>query len=202
MGVLVGREAPDFTAAAVLGDGSIVDNFNFSKTIKNRYAVLFFYPLDFTFVCPSELIAFDHRLDEFLFDPFLSGGRYHTQKAGRSRGQVQGGGIKQLELQLAAVLQIPAHLQQALRCHLNPRVQRFRIRAFDLVAKALLQLLQKILKTFHRVLSVFTAAEAGDFYTDSAGCSAVSVGAAGPPSSTACWRVTARTQSRSPRFHT
>ncbi|MET0055676.1 MAG: peroxiredoxin, partial [Candidatus Thiodiazotropha sp. 6PLUC10] len=37
----------------------------FSKTIKNSYAVLFFYPLDFTFVCPSELIAFDHRLDEF-----------------------------------------------------------------------------------------------------------------------------------------
>ncbi|MES9831257.1 MAG: peroxiredoxin C [Candidatus Thiodiazotropha sp. LLP2] len=65
MGVLVGREAPDFTAAAVLGDGSIVDDFNFCKTIKNRYAVLFFYPLDFTFVCPSELIAFDHRLDEF-----------------------------------------------------------------------------------------------------------------------------------------
>ncbi|MCG8017856.1 MAG: peroxiredoxin C [Candidatus Thiodiazotropha sp. 'RUGA'] len=65
MGVLVGREAPDFTAAAVLGDGTIVDDFNFSKTIKNRYAVLFFYPLDFTFVCPSELIAFDHRLEEF-----------------------------------------------------------------------------------------------------------------------------------------
>ncbi|MEW8222328.1 MAG: peroxiredoxin, partial [Candidatus Thiodiazotropha taylori] len=65
MGVLVGREAPDFTAAAVLGDGTIVDDFSFSKTIKNRYAVLFFYPLDFTFVCPSELIAFDHRLEEF-----------------------------------------------------------------------------------------------------------------------------------------
>ncbi|MEJ2620908.1 MAG: peroxiredoxin [Candidatus Thiodiazotropha sp.] len=65
MGVLVGREAPDFTAAAVLGDGSIVDEFSFSKTIENKYAVLFFYPLDFTFVCPSELIAFDHRLEEF-----------------------------------------------------------------------------------------------------------------------------------------
>jgi peroxiredoxin (alkyl hydroperoxide reductase subunit C) len=65
VGVLVGREAPDFTAAAVLGDGSIVDDFSFSKTIENKYAVLFFYPLDFTFVCPSELIAFDHRLEEF-----------------------------------------------------------------------------------------------------------------------------------------
>jgi peroxiredoxin 2/4 len=65
VGVLVGREAPDFTASAVLGDGSIVDDFNFKQTIEGKYAVLFFYPLDFTFVCPSELIAFDHRLDEF-----------------------------------------------------------------------------------------------------------------------------------------
>ncbi|MDH5326698.1 MAG: peroxiredoxin C [Gammaproteobacteria bacterium] len=65
MGVLVGRKAPDFTAPAVLGDGSIVDNYNFTETVKGKYAVVFFYPLDFTFVCPSELIAFDHRLDEF-----------------------------------------------------------------------------------------------------------------------------------------
>ena len=65
MGVLVGREAPDFTAAAVLGNGEIVDNFNLKKTINGKYAVIFFYPLDFTFVCPSELIAFDHRLAEF-----------------------------------------------------------------------------------------------------------------------------------------
>ena len=65
MGVLVGREAPDFTAAAVLGNGKIVDDFNFKKTTSGKYAVVFFYPLDFTFVCPSELIAFDHRLEEF-----------------------------------------------------------------------------------------------------------------------------------------
>jgi peroxiredoxin (alkyl hydroperoxide reductase subunit C) len=65
MGVLVGRKAPDFTAAAVLGDGSIVDGYNFSETTRGRYAVVFFWPLDFTFVCPSELIAFDHRLQEF-----------------------------------------------------------------------------------------------------------------------------------------
>jgi len=63
--VLVGQEAPDFTAAAVLGDGTIVDSFTFSKARKKKYAVLFFYPLDFTFVCPSELIAFDHRMDAF-----------------------------------------------------------------------------------------------------------------------------------------
>ena len=65
MSVLVGREAPDFTAPAVLGDGSIVDDYNFAKATEGKYKVIFFYPLDFTFVCPSELIAFDHRLDEF-----------------------------------------------------------------------------------------------------------------------------------------
>ncbi len=65
MGVLVGREAPDFTAAAVLGNGEIVDDYNFKNATEGKTAVVFFYPLDFTFVCPSELIAFDHRLQEF-----------------------------------------------------------------------------------------------------------------------------------------
>lgn len=65
MGVLVGKPAPDFTAAAVLGNGEIVGNFNLAETIKGKKAVIFFYPLDFTFVCPSELIAFDHRFEEF-----------------------------------------------------------------------------------------------------------------------------------------
>ncbi len=65
MSVLVGHPAPDFTAAAVLGDGSIVDSYTFSQARQGKYSVLFFYPLDFTFVCPSELIAFDHRLDAF-----------------------------------------------------------------------------------------------------------------------------------------
>lgn len=65
MSVLVGRPAPDFTAAAVLGSGEIVDSFNLAAAIKGKPAVVFFYPLDFTFVCPSELIAFDHRMEEF-----------------------------------------------------------------------------------------------------------------------------------------
>lgn len=65
MAVLVGRQAPDFTAAAVLGTGEIVENFTLSDHIRGKKAVLFFYPLDFTFVCPSELIAFDKRLAEF-----------------------------------------------------------------------------------------------------------------------------------------
>ena len=62
MSVLLGRKAPDFTAPAVLGSGEIVDSFNFAETIKDKYALVFFYPLDFTFVCPSELIALDHRM--------------------------------------------------------------------------------------------------------------------------------------------
>jgi peroxiredoxin (alkyl hydroperoxide reductase subunit C) len=65
MSILVGRPAPDFTAAAVLADGEITNNFNLSETIKNKYALVFFYPLDFTFVCPSELIALDKRIAEF-----------------------------------------------------------------------------------------------------------------------------------------
>ena len=63
--VLVTRQAPDFTSSAVLGNGEIVNNFNFKKHVNGKAAVLFFYPLDFTFVCPSELIAFDHRYEEF-----------------------------------------------------------------------------------------------------------------------------------------
>jgi peroxiredoxin (alkyl hydroperoxide reductase subunit C) len=65
MGVLVGKSAPDFTAAAVLGNGEIVDSYTFSASTKGKKAVIFFYPLDFTFVCPSELLAFDHRIEEF-----------------------------------------------------------------------------------------------------------------------------------------
>ncbi len=65
MSVLVGRKAPNFKAAAVLGNGEIVDNFDLAEAIKGKPAVVFFYPLDFTFVCPSELIAFDHRMEEF-----------------------------------------------------------------------------------------------------------------------------------------
>ncbi len=65
MGVLVGKPAPDFTCAAVLGNGEIVENFTLSEAIKDKYGLVFFYPLDFTFVCPSELIALDHRVAKF-----------------------------------------------------------------------------------------------------------------------------------------
>jgi peroxiredoxin (alkyl hydroperoxide reductase subunit C) len=65
MSVLVGRKAPDFTVPAVSGSGEIVDKFNLHQTLKDKYGLVFFYPLDFTFVCPSELIALDHRIDDF-----------------------------------------------------------------------------------------------------------------------------------------
>ncbi|WP_127556173.1 peroxiredoxin [Saccharospirillum alexandrii] len=64
MSVLLGRKAPDFTAPAVKGNGEIVDNFSLSQSIEGRYALVFFYPLDFTFVCPSELIALDKRVEK------------------------------------------------------------------------------------------------------------------------------------------
>ena len=64
MAVLVCKPAPEFTATAVLGNNEIKD-ITFSEFTRGKYVVVFFYPLDFTFVCPSELIAFDHRLQEF-----------------------------------------------------------------------------------------------------------------------------------------
>ena len=64
MSVLVTKEAPDFTATAVMPDNSFNESFKLSD-YRGKYVVLFFYPLDFTFVCPSELIAFDHRNGEF-----------------------------------------------------------------------------------------------------------------------------------------
>ncbi len=65
MGVLVGKPAPDFDVAAVLGTGEIVDSYKRSEAMAGKYGLVFFYPLDFTFVCPSELIALDHRMDKF-----------------------------------------------------------------------------------------------------------------------------------------
>lgn len=65
MSVLVGKEAPDFTAKAVMPDNSINDKFNLKAHIKGKVGIVFFWPLDFTFVCPSEIIAFDNRVKEF-----------------------------------------------------------------------------------------------------------------------------------------
>lgn len=63
--MIVTKKALDFTAPAVLGNNEIVNDFNLYKNIGSKGAVVFFYPKDFTFVCPSEIIAFDKRYDEF-----------------------------------------------------------------------------------------------------------------------------------------
>ncbi len=65
MSVLVGKLAPDFTAATVMPNNEIDENFNLHSYIKGRIGILFFYPLDFTFVCPSEIIAFANRIKDF-----------------------------------------------------------------------------------------------------------------------------------------
>lgn len=64
MSVLVGRPAPDFTAPAVLPSGEIVEEFKLSD-LQGKYTVLFFWPLDFTFVCPTEILAHNRRMDAF-----------------------------------------------------------------------------------------------------------------------------------------
>jgi peroxiredoxin (alkyl hydroperoxide reductase subunit C) len=105
MSVLVSRQAPDFTLPAVLGDGTIVDSFNFAESTKGKYALVFFYPLDFTFVCPSELIALDHRMDEFKKRGIevigISIDSHFTHNAWRNT-PINEGGIGQVRYTLAA----------------------------------------------------------------------------------------------------
>ncbi len=62
---LVGRKAPDFTVAAVLPDGRIQEDWSLYEQTQSKYKVLMFYPLDFTFVCPSELLAAHNRVEDF-----------------------------------------------------------------------------------------------------------------------------------------
>ncbi len=65
MNPFIGKPAPDFEAKVVMPDNSIVADFNLKKYLKGHKGIVFFYPLDFTFVCPSEIIAFNNRLGEF-----------------------------------------------------------------------------------------------------------------------------------------
>tara|TARA_Y100000588_G_scaffold375336_1_gene451545 strand:- start:172 stop:774 length:603 start_codon:yes stop_codon:yes gene_type:complete len=65
MTVLVGKQAPDFTATAVMADGEINENFNLKNYLNGQKGLLFFYPLDFTFVCPSEILAFNNKVKNF-----------------------------------------------------------------------------------------------------------------------------------------
>jgi len=64
MSTLVSKQAPDFTATAVMPDNSMKSDFKLSD-YRGKYVILFFYPLDFTFVCPSEILAFDKALTAF-----------------------------------------------------------------------------------------------------------------------------------------
>ncbi len=105
MTILVGKKAPDFNTQAVLGDGTITGEFSLSKEIEGKYAVVFFYPLDFTFVCPSELIAMDHRVDKFkdlgVEVIGVSIDSHHTHNAWRNT-DVNNGGIGPVKYTLAA----------------------------------------------------------------------------------------------------
>lgn len=65
MAVLVGKPAPDFSADAVVEGGEFVEGFSISQFKGNKNVIFFFYPLDFTFVCPTELLAFQDKLAEF-----------------------------------------------------------------------------------------------------------------------------------------
>lgn len=65
MSVLVGKKAPSFSEAAVVNGGEIVEEFSLSQFVGEKYVVLFFYPADFTFVCPTELLAFQEKLADF-----------------------------------------------------------------------------------------------------------------------------------------
>ena len=61
-GILIGEIAPDFTCGAVSPSGEMLSSFNLHNALENKYGLIFFYPLDFTFVCPSELIALSNRI--------------------------------------------------------------------------------------------------------------------------------------------
>lgn len=65
MSVLVGKKAPVFNTKAVVNGGEIIENFSLSQYEGEKYVVFFFYPADFTFVCPTELIAFEEKSAEF-----------------------------------------------------------------------------------------------------------------------------------------
>lgn len=114
MSILVGRKAPQFTAAAVLPNGEITPNFSLENELKGKYGILFFYPLDFTFVCPSELIAVDNRIAEFESRNTLLMGvsidSQFTHNAWRNT-PVANGGIGQVKFPLIA--DVNHHICQA-----------------------------------------------------------------------------------------
>ena len=105
MTMLVGKKAPDFTTQAVLANGEIVDSFTLSSAINGKYAIVFFYPLDFTFVCPTEIISMDNRIEHLkslgVEVVGVSIDSHFTHNAWRNTA-VEAGGIGQVKFTLAA----------------------------------------------------------------------------------------------------
>lgn len=104
MSVLVAQQAPDFTAPAVMPDGTIKEDFKLSS-LKGKPIVLFFWPFDFTFVCPTEIIAHDHRLSQFhdrgVQVVGVSNDSHHTHHAWRET-PVDKGGIGKVQFPIVA----------------------------------------------------------------------------------------------------
>ena len=105
MTVLVGKQAPDFTAQFVMPDGSFTESS--LSAYRGKDVVLFFYPLDFTFVCPSEIIAFDNHIGEFKERGCevlgVSVDSHFTHAAWRNTA-VESGGIGPIQFPLVADL--------------------------------------------------------------------------------------------------
>ena len=107
MGLLVGKRAPSFSCNAVMADGTIEESFCFADFSSDKYAVVFFYPLDFTFVCPSEILAFANRYEAIsAMNAVVIGvsvDSHHTHRAWRET-PLTDGGIGAVPFPLAADL--------------------------------------------------------------------------------------------------
>ncbi len=107
MGVLVGKKAPLFEADAVVNGGEFVEKFSLEQYIGKRHVIFFFYPLDFTFVCPTEIIAFQKKAEEFeKRDVAVVGCSVDSQFSHWAwlNTEVKNGGIKGVKFPLVADL--------------------------------------------------------------------------------------------------
>jgi len=107
MGLLVGKRAPSFQCNALMADGTIEESFCFDDFSSGKYVVIFFYPLDFTFVCPSEILAFANRYEAIsAMNADVLGvsiDSHHTHRAWRET-RLTDGGIGAVPFALAADL--------------------------------------------------------------------------------------------------
>ena len=104
---LIGQKFIDFTSSAVAGNGEIIEDFSFSQAIDGKAALLFFYPLDFTFVCPSELIALDKRMQSFReknIEVFSVSVDSHFSHAAWRKTPINKGGIGEVSYTMLADL--------------------------------------------------------------------------------------------------